>query len=178
MQMSFLPLEDRILFRMNVGGRTLAEFRCWVTRRYARAMWQALLSMVKQRYSKKKDDDTTEEMPAAPERPAPATGGSLAMEHEKNVANADFQTAFQESQVFPLGETPLLLSRVTVRNDDTRGQMLCLYPQEGQGIEFALSDQMLHSLCKLLVTTAQKAEWDLNLDFGEAQQFFQSGGLN
>ena len=169
MQMTFVPVEDRILFRVGVADRTRAEFRFWVTRRYSQVFWQGLLSMLKSQQPK----TSTEKLPDAPSQ-----GGALSVEHQKAVADADFQTAYEESQVFPLGEVPILLSRVAVRNHDERGQMLCLHPQEGQGLEVALNAQMLHSLCKLLAESVAKANWDLNLDFSQAKKDIERGGLN
>jgi hypothetical protein len=100
------------------------------------------------------------------------------LEHKKAVADADFETSFQENAVFPLGEAPILLSRVGVRNSAEGGQMIRLDPLKGNGIEFTLNDKMLHSICKLVADTAQKAEWDLQLDFAKAQQLLEPGGLN
>jgi hypothetical protein len=44
--------------------------------------------------------------------------------------------------------------------------MLCLHPEKGEGIELVLNEQILHSLCKLIIDTAQKAQWNLDLSFG------------
>ncbi|MEM7014343.1 MAG: hypothetical protein AAF585_23010, partial [Verrucomicrobiota bacterium] len=101
--MSFVPLEDRILFRINVAGRSVSQFRFWVTRRYARVMWQGLTNMVKSRHAKSQPE---------PAPDAPTEAGELEVEHQQKVADADFQTEFGEAATFPLGEAPILLSRV------------------------------------------------------------------
>ena len=41
--------------------------------------------------------------------------------------------------------------------------VLGLSGEDKRGIELALSDQLLHSLCKLLADTAKKADWGLEL---------------
>ena len=170
-QMTFVPLEDRILFRVNVSGRGIAQFRFWVTRRYVKVLWQALMKMLK-------DQKPAEEAPTRPHVDPPTQAAEMEQEHAEAVSGADFKSQFVEPESFPLGEDPILLSRVSVRNVEGRGQLLCLNPQEGQGIEFALNDKMLHSLCKLIVVSCQKAEWDLKLDFDKDSGLMERGGLN
>ena len=47
MQIVFVPEQDRLLFRLNTTGRQQQEFRFWLTRRYVRILWKALLNMLK-----------------------------------------------------------------------------------------------------------------------------------
>lgn len=169
MQMTFAPEEDRMLFRLNFGDRARAEFRFWMTRRYVKLLWQALLNLLKANLPK----EAVEKLPDAPSQ-----AGALEVEHKQAVAQADFQTTYQESQIFPLGEAPILLVRVAVKAVAEGGHLLCLHPREGQGVEIKLDAKMLHSLCKLVADSAEKAEWDLQLDFGKAQQLLEQGGLN
>ena len=103
---------------------------------------------------------------------------ALEEEHTKAVAQADFQTAYQESAIYPLGEQPILVSKVALKAGDQGQQLLCLHPVNGQGLEFSLNDQILHSFCKLLSDSVEKAEWDLGLDFGQAEDLMGNPGLN
>jgi len=41
--------------------------------------------------------------------------------------------------------------------------VLTLLPREGQGVNLALNDTLLHALCKLLQDEVEKAEWDMKL---------------
>jgi hypothetical protein len=43
--------------------------------------------------------------------------------------------------------------------------MLCMHPEKGQGIEMVLNEQILHSLCQLIIDTTTKADWRLSLAF-------------
>jgi len=36
-------------------------------------------------------------------------------------------------------------------------------PEQGQGVNVALDEALLHSLCKLLQTVVSSAQWDLEL---------------
>ncbi len=166
MQLTFAPEEDRLLFRVNTAGRTRAEFRFWFTRRYVKLLWTALMNMLERRQPQ---HIVVNEI---------AKTQALAAEHQQAVAQADFQTQYQESAVFPLGEQPILVSRVTLKESDRGEQILCLHPSNGQGLEIGLNNQILHSFCKLLSDSAKKADWDLTLDFGRAEDLIARSGLN
>ena len=53
-----------------------------------------------------------------------------------------------------------------VNGDLTR---INLKTDNGMGIEFALNKQLMHALCHMMITSAQKAEWDLELAIGDPQ---------
>ena len=53
-----------------------------------------------------------------------------------------------------------------------------MHPTNGQGIDFNLDRKVLHSFCRLLADAAEKAEWDLNLDFSQAEELIDNQGLN
>lgn len=167
MQLTFAPEEDRLLFRVNTaGGRQRAEFRFWFTRRYAKLLWMALMNMLERRQPREKFKDEIAQTQA------------LAQEHQKALQQADFQTQYEESAVFPLGEVPILLSRVTLKENERGEQILCMHPTQGQGLELGLNDQIMHSFCKLLADSAKTAEWDLPFDFGRAEDLIARRGLN
>ena len=171
MQLTFVPVEDRVLFRMNTKARQ--EFRFWMTRRYIKVLWNTIIKLLKERQGKKLE--TKEEKPL----PEPIQEAVIAAEHQKIVENSDFQTQYQESTYLPLGESPTLLFSVGVKPGPNNQAILVMSPQEGQGIEIGLNDQIVHSLCKLLAETAAKAEWDLNLDFNQASDLLpKEQGLN
>lgn len=171
-QMSFVPLEDRILFRLNATGRGMAQFRFWVTRRYAKLLWQGLMKMLD-------DPKALEEASSRPHVDPPTQAAELEQKHEEAVSSADFKSEFEETESFPLGKEPILLSRLSVRKAEGQDQqLLCLNPEKGNGIEFSLNEKMLHSLCKLVQVSCQKAEWDLKLDFGKNEGLSERGGLN
>lgn len=165
MQITFLPEEDRLLFRVNTMGRQREEFRFWLTRRYVRILWNGLLNMLKQ---------GTQGPPAG----AAPISKKIAQEHQEVVQKADFQTAYMESNVFPLGEAPILLAKVGLGVNPEGVPLLSMQPQQGQGIELSLNRQILHSFCRLLHEATNKAEWDLNLNFGEAEDLMSRLGLN
>lgn len=165
MQLSYVSVEDRILFRVNTKSRQ--EFRFWMTRRYVDLLWRSLTGLMQQR----------EPSPADPAQEF-VQSAKKEIEHQEQVAKSDFKTAYQESTYLPLGEAPALLFSVGVHPGADGRPLLKMHPQKGEGIELALNDQILHSLCKLLSDTARKAEWKLDLRLTPPPKAGDGGSLN
>lgn len=167
MQLSYISEEDRILLRMNTRARQ--EFRFWITRRYVILLWKTITQIVEKRVEE--ETHVQDELKKA---------AQILDKHEKAVEGSDFQTQYQESTYLPLGEKPALLFSAGIKPDPTGRAVLCMHPKEGQGVELALNDQIVHSLCKLLSDTAKKAEWGLDLNWSKIQPNvdFDEHGLN
>mgnify|MGYP001814905993 CR=1 FL=1 len=99
----------------------------------------------------------------------------VAFEHQQAVAKTDFKTGFKEvKQEFPLGETPILVTKCQLRPNPDGNTVLALAPEQGQGIDVNLSNDLLHSFTKLLVDACKIAEWPLDAKT-LAQTHFDSG---
>ena len=157
MQLSYVSEEDRILLRMNTRSRQ--EFRFWVTRRYVELLWKTITKVVEKREAK--------ESPEVKDELKKAT--KIQEKHEKTVESSDFQTQYQESTYLPLGEEPALLFSAGIKPDPGGRALLCMHPKNGQGIELALNDQIVHSLGKLLADTSDKAGWGLDLSWSKIE---------
>lgn len=157
--MSYVPTQDRLLFRMNTKARQ--EFRFWMTRRYVSILWNTLMKLVNEAKPEEKDRVAA----ANALKDSIAETAKAEIEHKEKVAKSDFETAYEESTYLPLGEEPSLLFSVGVKPNPQGQAMICMHPENGQGIEMVLNDQIMHSLCKLLIDTTKKANWDLNLVF-------------
>jgi len=150
-QVAFAPVEDRLLLR--ISTRAGEEFRFWLTRRFTRMLWPVLLE-------------------AAGHDPAVAGQASqhareavLAFRHEQAASAADFAKPFEGgARSLPLGDAPLLLSRVRLRKPPGERPVLCLHPARSPGIELALDPGLLHSLTRLLSEGAGKADWGFSLE--------------
>lgn len=157
MQLTYVTTEDRMIFRVNT--KTRQEFRFWMTRRYVAILWHALTQLLANR-------PAVPEMTGTPPVSDPLVEAAMQeIKHQEVVSQADFKTQYQESTYLPLGEAPVLLFSVGVKPVPDGQTLLCLHPEEGEGIEIALNEQILHSLCKLVHDTATKAEWGLPLAF-------------
>jgi len=156
MQISYVSTEDRLLFRLNTKARQ--EFRFWMTRRYVAILWHTLNQILSKQ-------EPSVEVPAPVLVDPLVEAAKKEIKHQELVSQADFKTKYQESTYLPLGETPLLLFSVAIKPAPDGQILLCMHPEQGQGIEMVLNEQILHSLCQLIIDTTTKAEWKLNLAF-------------
>lgn len=145
---SYDSAQDRSLLRIRSNDD--AEFRFWITRRFLALLWPILMKMAED-FSARKTTD-------------PLTRSTLAeLAHGEAVGKADFGSAYRDGSIFPLGEEPILLSRITVKPLAGNTQTLTLLPQQGQGINLDLDERLVHILARLLQQAAAAAEWGLNL---------------
>lgn len=141
--------QDRILlrFRLNTG----AEFRFWLTRRFVSLLWPVLMKMSAE-FSERKSPTN------------PLLRDTLSeLAHGNAVNKANFGQAYQEGSEFPLGETPILLAKISVNPNHGENQMLTLLPQTGQGINLTVDENILHLFARLLQEASTKAEWGIEM---------------
>ena len=165
LQMSFNAHEDRILLRILSAER--AEFRFWLTRRYVKLLWQVLLKLMER------------DPAAAVHADEKVRRTVLEFQHQNVVSSGEFAKPFEEgTTVFPLGAAPVLLSRITGKQPQSQPnpqqQLLCLHPEQGQGIDLGVNGELLHMISKLLVDAVKQSDWDISLtidpDFALPQQ--------
>jgi len=168
LQLSYNPNQDRMLFRISTfDGRQLNEYRFSLTRRYVRILWQALLELLN-------DNLPDEER----KKSAPTQAASMELKHREVVAKTNFKKPFKKSHVYPLGEKPILVGKLTLKKGPKGGQLLSMYPLEGSGLDFHLNNHLLHSFCQLLTQATKQAEWNLDLDFTQAENLISIAKLN
>ncbi|MFP4350509.1 MAG: hypothetical protein ACLFQY_19630 [Desulfococcaceae bacterium] len=145
---------DRILFRLNTREGQVFVFD--LTRRFVRALWPVLTDLLKTDFQQREPgkDHVADAM--------------LEFEQEENLEKADFHTPFEaDDPVFPLGNVPLLLSRIAVKKRPGGGRILSLLPGKGPGIELPVHPRFIHTFRKLIRDLAYRARWDLNLGENE-----------
>jgi hypothetical protein len=142
---------DRLLMR--IGTSDGAELRLWLTRRYVKLLWPLLVKLAE-------DASPRIRTQANPE----ARKALLGLEHEQALSRADFSRPYEnKTPTTPLGESPLLLSRIQTGHDRNGQPIVALHPSDGQGVTLNLDGVLLHSLCRLLQAAAQKSDWDIEL---------------
>lgn len=151
MQISFVAQQDRLLFRLNTTDH--AEFRFWLTRRYVKLLWTALLQQLEA---------------AQPYQNPDIRATVAAFQHQQIVETSDFKTAYREPETkhFPLGEEPILVSRLQFKRTPQGSQILCMHPDKGQGLEIGVDNRLMHSLCNLLSQCLKSTDWDLPFELG------------
>jgi hypothetical protein len=149
-QIQFVPREDRALLRIKTTDKS--EFRFWMTRRYVKLLWPVVVKMLE-----------ADQQIQLQENQA-AKSAVLSFQHEKALQKSDFSTQFAEdSSNLPLGETPVLLARIQLKRRDDGGNVLCMHPEKGEGIELGLNEVLLHSFTKLLADAVSVSGWDVDL---------------
>ena len=142
--------EDRLLMGVFFDGK--AEIQFWLTRRLVERIWPVLLQMAQAQ--------PEIQMQSNPE----ARKALLGMQHEKALQEAKFSRAAPEPQrEHPLGDAPMLVAKVRAKRNERGQTVLSLQPPQGNGVDLALGDTLLHGVMKLVQDTAVKAEWGLAL---------------
>ena len=148
-QIKFVATEDRLLLR--VSSSSQQEFRFWLTARLVKMLYPALY------------DTLAKTSSIAANNVPQAKHDVVAFEHQQAVAKTDFKTGFKEvKQDYPLGKTPILVTKCQLRPNPDGNTILALAPEQGQGIDINLSNELLHSFTKLLIDACKTAEWPLD----------------
>ena len=150
--MAYQAQEDRILLRVLSTDR--AEFRFWMTRRYVKLLWTVFLKMLEM------DPKTVVQAEPAVRRAVIDMQHSAAVEKGKDKLAKPFE---EGAAVMPLGDAPILLSRVSGKRPPNQPGQLSLHPEQGQGIDLGVDTNLLHMLSKLVVDAVAQSDWDIKL---------------
>jgi hypothetical protein len=152
--MSYSAEEDRLLLRISTQDKS--EFRFWLTRRFIRVLWPALMAVIEREGLDTKRDL----MPAARQ-------AVMAMQHQRTVGASDFTRKHDEDSR-NLTPDPLLVIGGSVTPGKSGITGLVLKTHAGAEVKLSLNKELLHALCKLLIETTIKAGWGLDLTVGNA----------
>ena len=150
----YVPEQDRLLMRISSG--TNEEVLLWLTRRCVKLLWPALVNL-----AGSVPDILTQSHPEA-------KTALLGMRHEEALASADFSKPYEASAEHPLGAEPILVARVQARRSEEGAFVLTLLPGKGQGVNLALDEKLLHSVCGLLQKVVSNTEWEMKLEWPQA----------
>lgn len=153
-RIDYHPEQDRLLLRVSTNEG--AELRFWLTRRYVKGLWPALMKMA-------------EVIGAARTQPDPTVRKAMMeFEHDKAVRQADFATPYKAATELPLGAEPLLVTKLRAQPDGRGNAVLALHPTQGQGMDLAMDAMLLHSFTRLLQGAVGKTDWDMRLELPKA----------
>ncbi|HZW19654.1 hypothetical protein [Noviherbaspirillum sp.] len=157
-QVAYQAAEDRILCRASFRAEdgSLQEVRSWLTRRMVKGLWPAMLEAMEQQVGL--------DNPQA----AHASGHVVEMEHQASVAairdSGSFDAPYENDiRSFPLGEAPMLVTNASFSLAAGQPIRMNLSPGAGDGIEFALPQQVLYGFSSLLQDAVKTADWELEL---------------
>ncbi|WP_319380636.1 hypothetical protein [Thiomicrorhabdus sp.] len=149
MHATYHAVEDRILLKIKTHNQCL--YQAWLTRRFISLFLPALHG----------------KHPNKPEMLLEESTPTSEMEEDiLEIFSALMQAPFEEPEVpeFPLGEEPLLLSRMTFENLDTPEARWILEPEDGNGIELPYHPNLLTPMLQIMNKALLKADWQLNLE--------------
>ena len=153
LNLTFLPVEDRLLLRIASGKfGEMEEYRLLLTRRLVKLLWNALDQML--------EIYTTLDPRIQPE------GRSAFKQFQQSAAlsQTDFATPYTSGNLTaPLGANPLLIYKFQASKGTGDNHILSLEATTGQIINITLSLQIIYSLRKLLADIIKETEWDLHL---------------
>ena len=150
-QVAFVPLHDRLLLRVSTGDRS--KYRFWITRRYLKLLWPVLGKLAT-------DDPIVHQ-----QTDATAKQEVVNFRREQVMQQSDFSQSFDESEnEMPLGDEPVLLARIQTKTAAAGGHVLSLHPEQGDGIDLAISGNLIHALMGLLTTAVGQSDWDIRLE--------------
>lgn len=148
-ELKFQPAEDRVLLRLN--SKENEELRFLLTRRFVRAVWPVLEKVLASDPSFASFDEQTQQ-------------AAMAFMQQQVLSTVDEAQPFSNDAThFPLGETPILLTKISLKLNDKQKMILGLYPEEGQGIEIERGHPLVNYFYEHLPKISQEAEWDLTL---------------
>lgn len=143
--------QDRLLLRISTDDDS--ELRFWLTRRFVKGLWPALMTM-----AETMGDTRSQHDPAIRK-------AMLEFEHDKAVRQADFATPYKASATnLPLGAEPLLVTRLRIQPDGHGNAVLALHPTQGQGMDLAMDAMLLHSFTRLVQGAVGRTDWDIRLE--------------
>ena len=90
-----------------------------------------------------------------------------AMKHQEAIAESNFSQTHDEDTK-QLTQNPLLVTGGSVNPGKQGVTGLTFKTQGGAEIKISLNKTLLHALCRLLIETTMKADWDLGLVVGAA----------
>lgn len=142
LNISYVPKEDRLLFRVRTGKNT--EFRIWFTRRFTDLMMKFLTEKMQQ------------------------FGGAEAIavsdDTQQTLREGAMEQKYQEPQApdYPFGENGFVAFQIKTGSDKDNNLHLQILPEKGKGMNLKLDRKMLFMLHNLLSQGIKHANWNLD----------------
>ncbi|HIE40675.1 MAG TPA: hypothetical protein EYP76_04520 [Thiomicrorhabdus sp.] len=141
LQASYNPIEDRIL--LTVEGQDQQTYLGWLTRRF----FKILLPVLHGQH--------------------PITGKTLFETKPLDKQGPKIhqsKATTTHSPSYPLGETPLLLAKISFTALNTENALFILAPNSGRGIELPFTPKLLNLLLTTIKEPLEESDWALELN--------------
>ncbi len=173
--LTYSAAQDRLLLR--ISTKEHSEYQLWLTRRFVCAIWKGLIKTIER-------DPTLSQglMPKVKQE-------VMAMHHQKSIQDSDFSQKHaldnvnltpkmardispqhpKDMESLKLGSGALLVTGAQIKPLIKNLTYIKLKTEANTAIDFSLNKKLLHALCHMMITSTQKAGWDLNLAIGDSQ---------
>lgn len=154
-------VQDRLILRVSTTDNE--EFRVWLTRRFLRELWPLLSRMLSGHLSPDNEaDDEFEDDEDGEETNVRRTDG---VDQEGETPLFFSPTFHEDNPAYPLGAAPILASEAVLEAVSAGIAKLSLREGRERSFHLDLNTDLLQSLCGMLNAGAERAGWDLALDF-------------
>jgi hypothetical protein len=151
-RIEFNAAEDRLLLRISEreSNGTCAEYRCWLTRRYANICIRAIERII--------DDELANDMQISPDAVEPMRK----FQQEAALSKADFFTSFDTGagDGSRTWQKPLLCSALKVCKKGKGVYVLSFLGSDNGGLHLRTGIELMYTLQKMLLISAAKAAWN------------------
>ena len=159
LQVAYDVNEDRILMRISfkTEAQIPQEYRAWLTRRMVRNLWPYVVRAMETR--------VVLEQPGA----AHVKSDIVEMEYQATLsefaASGNFEQPYEaQDYEFPMGESPLLVTRADFTILKDQPVRINFLPSSGKGFEIGLPPKLWHGFCSMLQAAVASANWDYVLN--------------
>ena len=167
MTMSYSAIEDRLLLRVSTTAHD--EHQIWLTRRFIKVLWPALLKGVEKQ-------SLPPETAAAPTTTPQVKRAVMAMQHNDALQKTELSKPHDEEKVNkPSTEKPMLATGGQCVPLKTGGMRLNLKTAENLQVGLNLNEQLLHAFCHQISSLTLKAEWDLSYSLSDPSVHVPAG---
>jgi len=148
-QASYNPAEDRILLKIKTINEQV--YLAWITRRFMKLFIPVLHGQHPTSGKSLFDEKKTQEQQ---------------LEKEKTQLQGNYESDYKvpENPQYPLGETPILIAKITFKDIYGDNAQLVFEPEKGQGIVLPYHADLLGPLIKIFSQALHSSDWALDLD--------------
>ncbi len=141
--------EDRLL--LSISTRDKAEYRCWLTRRFALSLINDFkVNTAKFRMAKPAD-------PVASSNIDPKEMADF--QQAADTQKGNFEKKFEPCEEFPVGEEGFLVKTITLTPKGNEKLLLIILPNKGKGINLNINKSILNNFFEVIERALSLSGW-------------------
>lgn len=171
-QIAYLDQEDRLV--LSINSKENEEIRLFLTRRIVVIFLKMLNQTIEYVLNTKVELDDIKESEISDINIPKGVLGKAAhqqmekqmqnqMHHQNIVNESNYDTPFNSGDKFPIGESPVLVSKVTINIDKSDNIALILSATNNKDINLDINEQILHNLSDVLIKVMPVTNWNIGL---------------